>query len=433
VAALKRSTCPSRIVLLMLAGWFISRANQAVADVAWIPIGPEGGRVRNVVQHPTQAQVLYLTAGEAQTSLYKSTDRGSSWNRLAVFYREIFCLAVNPLAANEMFAGSYSQFFRSTDGGITWTTAYSGAFDFRDLSADSSNPNLLHACGYSYASGTGQYIMTYFRSTDKGSSWSVKPLTDLQSFGQAVCVDPKNSNLIFVGGYNAEKSSAAQLYKTTDGGTTWSDVSGNLIGAVSDIAMDAGGMKRVFAVTGAGVFKSTDLGGSWSQNGGYVYGNAIALDRKNPNMLYLGGNEQTYRSTDGGANWTTASNGVADGGLVNSILVDRTASSTVCLGSEAGFYKSTDGGQNWSASNSGVLSTNITALANLSSNPAVAYAARQNGYVFKTQNAVGKAAHAQSVTWEKFYRIPNCDSYSVKTILFDPNVADKIYLYKEFG
>jgi hypothetical protein len=412
--------------------WTASAAVHLYAENAWIPIGPEGGRVRSIVQHPTQDNVLYLSAGESRSGVYKSTNRGNTWIKLAAMRRDIFDLAVNPGNTEIMYACAYDEFFRSTNGGADWSSIRMDNQGISDLSADVNNTAVLHACGFQYSGGAKQNLMAYFRSTDSGLSWSVKSPTEILSYGQAVCVDPANPDHVFIGGYSYDKSSAPLLFRTTDGGTTWQDVTGSILGSVVDVQMEAGGQKRIFVAAGGGVFRSTDLGATWIRNSGYVSGNALALDPKDANTLYLGGNNQAFRSTDGGINWQNVSTGFADGGLANAVLADR-SSADVYMGSEAGFFKSTDSGQTWSASDAGILSATVTAVACRPSNQNELYAARQNLFLYRTQNALGKASDGQAVSWEKIYRIPNCDSYSIKTVLFDPVEANTLYLYKEFG
>jgi photosystem II stability/assembly factor-like uncharacterized protein len=421
-----------KIYLRMLLIGISLGVSRIAAEATWVPIGPEGGSAYNVVQHPTQPQVLYITVGSAQSSLYKSTDKGALWNKLYVFNRQIYALAISPKNANELYAGSNSQFYRSTDGGATWNTAYTFTGDFHEVIPDSMDSNVLHACGTSYPKGQkDSYSVTYFKSTDRGSTWSAKPASTARGNGMALCVDPHNSNLVFVCGGGKDKTTA-QLFRTTDGGATWSDMTGSIEGNIADILMDSRAEKRVYAATNAGVYRSTDTGETWTKNNGFVLGETLAFDRKNE-LLYLGAVKQIYRSTDGGANWKYYPIEYAGGGWVNSILVDPTHSSTVYAGSYAGFFYSTDSGLSWSVSNAGILASNITTVTSPPGNPEVLYAAQESGYLFKTQNALAKPSAPQSIAWQKFYQVPNCNSFSVKTILFDPSRPNTLYLYKEYG
>ena len=427
-----RKIHPFRLTLALWVVMLVPTTTQAVADEAWVPIGPEGGVISNVVQHPTQTQVLYIIVGVYQPSLYKSTDGGMVWNKLYVFSRQITTLAVNPKNANELYAGASGPFLKSTDGGTTWNTASTVTGDFREVIPDSADSNVLHACGSSYPKGQKEnYSLTYFKSTDRGSTWSVMSASTVKGSGTALCFDPQNPNLVFVGGYGADKATV-QLFKTTDGGATWSDAAGSISGTVSDILLHSGSEMRIYAATSAGVYRSTDAGTTWTKNNGFIGGDVLALDKKN-HILYLGAIRQVYRSIDGGANWMYHSYENASAGFTNAILVDPSQPSTVFAGSNGGFFRSTDSGLSWSESNAGIMATNITAIASEPGSPEVLFAAQESGYVYKTQNALAKPSAPQSVAWQKFYQIPNCNSFGVKTILFDPSRPNTMYLYKEYG
>ena len=423
----------SCMVRVLLAGWLISIGDKAAGDATWVPIGPEGGEVSGVVQHPTQPQVLFISAGKDKATIYKSTDRGNTWSKLAIMNGGVKCLSINRKNPTDLYAGTYGQFSKSTDGGFTWTTVYVSMTFFSDLSPDSLNPNIIHAAGYAYNYTFGRYLMAYLKSTDKGATWSTKTPANTEGYGYALCVDPKNPKVLFLGGYSYDGEMAAKLYKTTDGGDSWSDVTGPLTNSVYDLIMDSTSVKRVFALTGYCVYRSTDMGSSWQKNNGSVSGSSLCQDPKNKNSLYVGHNGMVFSSTDGGLNWALRIEGLSDAKFANCLLVDRTLPSTVFMGSDGGFFKSTNGGNQWTCFNTGIQSTHITAVHPVPSNPSVLYAAHLNGYVFRTQNALAKSGSASAVSWDKITTIPDCDSYSIKTILTDPSNPNLIYLYKAFG
>ena len=119
---------------------------------------------------------------------------------------------------------------------------------------------------------------------------------------------------------------------------------------------------RVAAQPQAGLFKSTDGGGSWIRLGsGYPAGNTgnaiqfvnqwinvIIVDPANSNILYLASTSGCFRSTDGGLNWTA---GVNAGGDVRSLVLDTSspAGARILYAgiSGRGVFRSNDGGQNW--------------------------------------------------------------------------------------
>ena len=171
--------------------------------------------------------------------------------------------------------------------------------------------------------------------------------------------DPNNPNILWAG------APAGGLWKSTDGGLNWSsntDLLPNL--GVSDIAIDPVNTNIMYIITGDrdagdtyayGVMKSIDGGESWNPTGlsfqlNYAYrGNRILINPNNTNILIAStrksGYGETYRSTDGGENWTQVSEGPNFVSMEfhpnnpNIIYAATTGSSK--------FYKSTDNGISW--------------------------------------------------------------------------------------
>lgn len=173
-----------------------------------------------------------------------------------------------------------------------------------------------------------------FKSTDGGETWKNLGLAETEHIGRIV-IDPIDHDVVYVAatghlwGPNPERG----VYKTTDGGLTWTRVLSvdNQTGA-TDLVMDPVNNKVLYAAMyqrqrsawgfngggpGSGIYKSTDAGRTWSKlTTGIPDGplGRIGLDiyRKDPNILYAliehdkeGG---LYRSEDAGAHWTKMSN-----------------------------------------------------------------------------------------------------------------------------
>ncbi len=174
---------------------------------------------------------------------------------------------------------------------------------------------------------------------------------------RAVVVHPSDVNTWWAGAVGGG------IWKTTDGGNTWSCKTDDLP-VLSVTAMDlcktqpdilyAGtgeGFYNGDAIIGDGVFKSTDGGETWSQlsstasNTNFRYVNRLIVDPDNPNTLLVATNTGVYRSTDGGTSWTEVFN---NGQRVQQIVANplRFDSQFICVYS-SGIYKSTDGGLTW--------------------------------------------------------------------------------------
>ena len=227
--------------------------------------------------------------------------------------------------------------WKTTDAGVTWTPMFDGQpiASIGAIAVAPSNPNVLYAgTGESdirsaLSSGDGVY-----KSTDGGQTWKNIGLRDSRQISRIV-VDPKNPDIVYVGalghayGPNAERG----VFKSTDGGTTWTHVldKGSNIG-VSDLAIAIASPNILFAGTwnahrppwstyppingpGGAIYRSTDSGATWTQltgNGlpegdlGRV-GVAVSPDGKRVYaLLDVGKKSGLYRSDDGGNTWTLA-------------------------------------------------------------------------------------------------------------------------------
>ncbi|MBI2323034.1 MAG: hypothetical protein HYU88_13315 [Chloroflexi bacterium] len=147
---------------------------------------------------------------------------------------------------------------------------------------------------------------------------------------------------------------------------------------------------------GAGMFKSTNGGASWSAvNTGYLntgYIAALAIDPTMPTTLYAGTRwGEVFKSTDGGASWNPT--GLIYTGLpeayILALATNPTTPTTLYAGTfGAGVFKSTNGGASWSAINTGLTNTYIFALAIDPHTLTTLYAGTNGGGVFQLQQQV---------------------------------------------
>jgi photosystem II stability/assembly factor-like uncharacterized protein len=136
-------------------------------------------------------------------------------------------------------------------------------------------------------------------------------------------------------------------------------------GSVISVAVNPLTPETVYAGTwGAGVYKSTDAGATWSaMNNGlgnqYIY--SLAVNPLQPDTLYAGTHRgQLYKSVDGGRSWFWASSGIQSEAIVYTIAIDPVSPNTVYIGTRGAsnngqepwngiIYKSENGGANWYA------------------------------------------------------------------------------------
>jgi len=166
----------------------------------------------------------------------------------------------------------------------------------------------------------------------------------------AIAVDPSNENIIYLG------APAGGLWKTVDGGETWTPLTDDFptLG-VSAIAIDPQNPQTIYIGTGDddalitpsyGVFKSTDGGQTWTNvmNEFSSFVSQILINPSNPNEIWAGGDTGIYKSTDGGQTWTQSY-----AGLIREMRLHPTDPNYVYAVSNTRFYRSTDGGNSFSS------------------------------------------------------------------------------------
>jgi photosystem II stability/assembly factor-like uncharacterized protein len=203
----------------------------------------------------------------------------------------------------------------------------------------------------------------------------------------SIAVNPNNTKVIYIG------TAWGGVWHTRDGGLNWTplfDRAPSLgIGEPAAIAIDPIDTSTIYAGTssregsqfsrnatqpGAGLFKSTDGGGSWIRLGSSYPNNnpsnakiffsqninVVIVDPANNQIVYLASNSGFFRSTDGGLNWTA---GATPGGAVNTLVLDPTspASARILYAGIAGVgvVRSNNGGINWTT----ILNTATPAVA----------------------------------------------------------------------
>lgn len=143
----------------------------------------------------------------------------------------------------------------------------------------------------------------------------------------------------------------------------WSQVGAPPGGSVLALAVNPSNPSIIYAVSGPGVYKSTDSGASWSLVLPQLlnWASDIAIEPENPNTLYVasqGGG--VFKSTDGGSTWTAVNTGLPIMPSSTMISGYRIAVDPVTDGiayvviNGAGVYKTTNGGQSWSLINNGI-------------------------------------------------------------------------------
>jgi photosystem II stability/assembly factor-like uncharacterized protein len=344
----------------------------------WRQVGPfRGGRVLAVTGVPGEPSVFYF--GGASGGVWKTTDTGVTWQPL--FDKQpiasIGAIAVAGSDHNIIYAGSgeacirgnisYGNgVYKSVDGGKTWKNI--GLKDTRHIGAviiDPRNPNIVFvaALGHAYGANEERGI---FRTTDGGTTWQKVLYKDNKTGGIAVVFDPSNSNTLFASLWEVYRTPwslnsggpGSGLYKSTDGGTTWTRLEGHglpsgIMGRIG-VSVSAADPNRVYAMVESkegGLFRSDDGGESWTRvnEDGRLrqrawYFTHIFADPKSADTVYAL-NTGLFRSTDGGKNFTLLP---APHGDHHGLWLDPDNPQRMINGNDGGATISIDGGNTWS-------------------------------------------------------------------------------------
>jgi photosystem II stability/assembly factor-like uncharacterized protein len=257
--------------------------------------------------------------------------------------------------------------------------------------------------------------MALVKSINSGVNWTIQKFVSSSSWGEitGVVISPSNPNTLFILGNIYEGNRwIYKIYRSTNGGNTWQDVSPSISDALLDIAVDHTNPNKVYLGTAWGIYRSSDGGQTWQKNSGFAYASALAIDPSNPSIIYGGYTNDIYRSVDGGANWTSYSDVLY--GDCQKLLV----SNPVCAGTTAGFHQSADGGANWSFTNSGLRATNIPSVTVAPSSPNILYAEAKSNAFLKSTN--------YGAIWDRMPYFYRCDA--INSILVNPINANDIFI-----
>ncbi|MFN8698258.1 MAG: WD40/YVTN/BNR-like repeat-containing protein, partial [Flavobacteriales bacterium] len=412
----------------------------------WSPTGlswtvQQTRRTSRILIDPTNSNVLIVATSNG---IWRTTDAGVNWT--SVQSGNFKDLVYKPGSTSTLYAAG-NQFFRSTNGGVTWSQITTGLptsnVNRMSIGVSPGNADYVYIlAGRSDNSG----FHGMYRSTDSGVSFSTQAtspnLLGWSSSGSdtggqawydlAVAVDPVDAEVVYTGGVNIWKStnggvnwscnahwygdaglpyvhadihslffipgtttllvgSDGGVFRSTDGGSTYSDISSNLeigqqyrlsVAATnSDLVLtgwqDNGtnrrnGPSHTRVIGGDGMECIIDPGNSnimygelyfgyilKSTNGGNSFGTVIANSGgaagtvnedgawvtpyvlgANPQHLYVG-KTRVYLSTDGGASF--AALGTMGGGTINALAVAPSNNNVIYASKGSTLYKSTDG------------------------------------------------------------------------------------------
>ncbi len=339
----------------------------------WRLLGPHrGGRVSAVAGIPGDPSTYYM--GTPGGGVWKTTDSGEVWEPIFDSERvaSIGAVAVAPSNSKIVYVGTGEQtpgngMYKSADGGATWI--HIGLDDVHYINSiivDPRNPDVI------IVGALGNPILGVapaspargvFKTSDGGKTWAKTLYKDDVAGVADMVADPGNPRVLYAAvwhprefrdGFGASTSADGWVYKSVDEGSTWTQVAGKGLPTApldrSGLAVAPGDRgRRVFAITGQGLYRSDDAGESWRKITtdprieGNLYFSRIFVDPRNADIVYVM-QTSSYRSTDGGEHFS-AFKGAPGGDDYHVMWIDPQNPQRMILGVDQGATISVDGGK----------------------------------------------------------------------------------------
>jgi photosystem II stability/assembly factor-like uncharacterized protein len=305
----------------------------------WRSIGPwRGGRVTTVAGVPGQPLVYYM--GATGGGVWKTVDAGMTWRPIGdgqFRMGSIGAVAVAPDDPNVIYVGggeapvrgvssSYGDgMYKSTDAGRTWVRI--GLGESRTIArviVHPRNSELVYVAAQGSRWGRSAERGVY-RSSDGGTSWKQVLASPDSLTGPAdLAMDPSNPRVLYAAMWDHQRTPwqvrsggpAGGIWKTTDGGETWSRLESGLpklMGKIG-VAVSPVNPDRIWAIVESeegGLYKSDDGGKNWIRvNGDRVlqarswYYMRVTADPKLADVVYVI-NSPLLKSVDAGRSFIT--------------------------------------------------------------------------------------------------------------------------------
>lgn len=361
----------------VVPGSWVAMGPSPMNMMGW-SMGRVAGRVAALAVHPANEQILFL--GTTAGGLWQTTNGGASWTSAfdTVGTQTIGSVVFDPNNSATIWVGTGDQYpivynyfgmglFRSQDGGLSFQPrngSGSTALNLSRVSALAVQPgdsNLVLAGGGCPCSGGPPSGDGLYRTTDGGSAWA-KVLNGSIS---DVIFDPVVPSIAFaaVGGGSA----SAGIYRSLDGGASWSQLGGGLPSGFlvvrARLAMAPTNRLVLYALLAssdfqAQLYRTLDGGSSWSLrnanacpdegNGGQcLYNLALAISPASSDTV-IAGSIRPWRSTNGGTTLAVMTSAWGSGQQVHQdthvVRYSATNANRIWIGSDGGLWRTDNGG-----------------------------------------------------------------------------------------
>ena len=343
---------------------------------------PRGGRVVAVAGDPSEPAVFYF--GAVAGGIWKTEDAGVTWTNVSDGYlntSSVGALAVSDSDPGVIYAGMGEStirtdvshgdgVYKSTDRGRSWV--HLGLADTRHISEIRVHPRdadrvYVAALGHAFGRNSERGV---YRSTDGGASWEQVLYKDDRAGAADLALDARNPTVLYASLWEAHRNfwelasggPGSGLWRSTDSGTTWTEITPQLglpasaiLGKIG-VAASPARSGRVWALVESdakpGLYRSDDFGETWTlasdrQDLRYRpwYYMHVFADPQDEDTVYVN-NLRMWKSTDAGAHFTPVPTPHGDN---HDLWIDPRDNRRMIQGNDGGANVSFNAGASWSS------------------------------------------------------------------------------------
>ena len=376
-----------------------------ISAFRWRPLGPAnmGGRIADIAGIPGPSKTFYVAT--VAGGIYKTTNAGTTFRPVFDDQRVVSmgALAIAPSDTNVVYAGTGEQnsrnsispgggIFRTSDGGKSWQ--FLGLAETQQIGrivVHPTDPNTAWVAALGHAWGPNRERGLY-KTTDGGKTWRLVKFIDERTGFVDVAIHPTNPNVLFASSYQRVRGPyylksggpGSALWKSTDGGETWTEVRGGGFPETTKgrigISISRSNPDVIYALVEAdsirgkdaasrtpqpasdslnprarrtqrllsGLYRSADGGKTWrwmnDRDVRPFYYSQVRVDTKNPDRVYWSSTPVNF-SDDGGKTARTATNGIHVDH--HAMWIDQNDPEHLIVGNDGGVSQTWDRGGNY--------------------------------------------------------------------------------------